>query len=102
MVFSGKGKLDDEFSVTTAFSQATASKRSVPRYELTVPLALTVLRSGIPNACPRTLLRNTVRAEWELSPASQLTVRGRVRPGRVSCSAHELGGAGDGGGALSA
>jgi hypothetical protein len=37
---------------TPAFSQGTASKRSVPRYRLTVPLALTVLRSGIPNNIP--------------------------------------------------
>ena len=38
--------------VTPAFSQGTASKRSVPRYKLTVPLALTVLRSGMPNNIP--------------------------------------------------
>jgi TonB family protein len=36
--------------VHSALSQPTEAKRSVPRYELTVPLDLTVLRSGIPNA----------------------------------------------------
>ena len=42
--------------VTPAFSQGTASKRRVPRYKLTVPLNLTVLRSGIPGNIPgRTL-----------------------------------------------
>jgi TonB family protein len=41
---------------TPAFSQGTGSKRRVPRYKLTVPLSLTVLRSGIPNKIPgRTL-----------------------------------------------
>jgi TonB family protein len=35
--------------VSPALSLPTPTKRSVPRYELTVPLALTVLRSGIPN-----------------------------------------------------
>jgi hypothetical protein len=38
--------------VSPAFSQGTSPKRSVPRYKLTVPLALTVLRSGIPNHIP--------------------------------------------------
>ena len=38
--------------VTSAFSQGTASKRNVPRYKLTVPLNLTVLRSGIPDNIP--------------------------------------------------
>jgi len=42
--------------VTPAFSQGTASERRVPRYKLTVPLDLTVLRSGIPDHFPgRTL-----------------------------------------------
>lgn len=41
---------------TTAFSVATTPKRRVPRYKLTVPLDLTVLRSGIPDNIPgRTL-----------------------------------------------
>jgi TonB family protein len=41
---------------TTAFSLATTPKRKVPRYKLTVPLDLTVLRSGIPDSIPgRTL-----------------------------------------------
>jgi protein TonB len=35
-----------------AFSQGFTSTRSVPRYKLTVPLALGVLRSGIPNQIP--------------------------------------------------
>jgi TonB family protein len=35
-----------------AFSQGIVSTRSVPRYKLTVPLALSVLRSGIPNQIP--------------------------------------------------
>ena len=38
--------------MSPAFSQGTSPKRSVPRYKLTVPLALTVLRSGIPNHIP--------------------------------------------------
>jgi TonB family protein len=39
-----------------AFSLGTTSKRRVPRYKLTVPLNLTVLRSGIPDNIPgRTL-----------------------------------------------
>jgi TonB family protein len=41
---------------TTAFSLATTPKRKVPRYKLTVPLDLTVLRSGTPDNIPgRTL-----------------------------------------------
>ena len=41
---------------TTAFSLATTAKRKVPRYKLTVPLDLTVLRSGTPDNIPgRTL-----------------------------------------------
>ena len=39
-----------------AFSLGITSKRRVPRYKLTVPLNLTVLRSGIPDSIPgRTL-----------------------------------------------
>ena len=39
-----------------AFSLGTTSERRVPRYKLTVPLNLTVLRSGIPDIIPgRTL-----------------------------------------------
>jgi TonB family protein len=38
--------------VVPALSPEIASTRSVPRYKLTVPLALTVLRSGIPNDIP--------------------------------------------------
>jgi TonB family protein len=37
---------------TPAYSSGTASTRSVPRYKLTVPLDLTVLRSGIPDRVP--------------------------------------------------
>ena len=38
--------------VTPEFSSATKSKRKVPRYKLTVPLDLTVLRSGVPDSIP--------------------------------------------------
>jgi TonB family protein len=38
--------------VVPALSPVPVSTRSVPRYKLTVPLALTVLRSGIPNDIP--------------------------------------------------
>ena len=37
---------------TPAFSPGTTLKRMVPRYKLTVPLNLTVLRSGIPDNIP--------------------------------------------------
>jgi TonB family protein len=37
---------------TPAYSLKTTSTRKVPRYELTVPLDLTVLRSGIPDKIP--------------------------------------------------
>ena len=64
--------------VAPAFSQGTASKRSVPRYKLTVPLALTVLRSGIPNNIPgRTL--EIGEGERGSVPASQLIVGQSVR-----------------------
>jgi TonB family protein len=39
-------------ATTPALSPATARKRRVPRYQLTVPLNLTVLRSGIPDNIP--------------------------------------------------
>jgi TonB family protein len=64
--------------VTPALSQPTESKRSVPRYELTVPLALTVLRSGIPN----TISGRTVEigeGGMGVVSASQLTVGESVR-----------------------
>jgi TonB family protein len=64
--------------VTPALSQATASKRSVPRYELTVPLALTVLRSGIPN----TILGRALEigeGGMGIVPDSQLIVGESVR-----------------------
>ncbi len=64
--------------VTPAFSQGTASKRSVPRYKLTVPLALTVLRSGIPNNIPgRTV--EIGEGGMGVVPASQLLVGEFVR-----------------------
>jgi len=64
--------------VTPAFPQATSSKRSVPRYELTVPLALTVLRSGIPNTIPgRTL--EIGEGGMGVVPSSQLIVGESVR-----------------------
>ena len=64
--------------VSPAFSQATASTRSVPRYKLTVPLALTVLRSGIPNQIPgRTF--EIGEGGMGVVPASQLLVGESVR-----------------------
>ena len=63
---------------TPALSQQNESKRSVPRYELTVPLALTVLRSGIPNAIPgRTLEMG--EGGMGVLPESQLIVGESVR-----------------------
>jgi TonB family protein len=63
---------------TPAFSQQNESKRSVPRYELTVPLALTVLRLGIPNAIPgRTL--EIGEGGMGVVPESQLIVGESVR-----------------------
>jgi len=64
--------------VTPAFSQGTASKRSVPRYKLTVPLALTVLRSGIPNNIPGYTLEMG-EGGMGVVPASQLLVGESVR-----------------------
>ena len=64
--------------VTPAFSQGTASTRSVPRFKLTVPLALTVLRSGIPN----NILGRTIEiGEGGIGvvPASQLFVGESIR-----------------------
>ena len=64
--------------VTPEFSQGTASKRSVPRYKLTVPLALTVLRSGIPNNIPgRTV--EIGEGGMGVVPSSQLLVGEFVR-----------------------
>ena len=64
--------------VTPAFSQGTTSKRSVPRYKLTVPLAVTVLRSGIPNNIPgRTIEMG--EGGMGVVPASQLLVGESVR-----------------------
>ena len=64
--------------VSPAFSKGTASTRSVPRYKLTVPLALTVLRSGIPNHIPG---RAVEIGEGGIGvvPASQLLVGESVR-----------------------
>ncbi len=39
-------------AVTPDFAQATESKRKVPRYKLTVPLDLKVLRAGVPDSIP--------------------------------------------------
>jgi len=64
--------------VTPIFSQGTASKRSVPRYKLTVPLALTVLRSGIPNNIPGYTLEIS-EGGMGVVPASQLLVGESVR-----------------------
>jgi TonB family protein len=64
--------------VTPALSQPTASKRRVPRYELTVPLALTVLRSGIPNiVAGRTL--EIGEGGMGIVPEAQLIVGESVR-----------------------
>ena len=64
--------------VTPAMSQPTESKRSVPRYELTVPLALTVLRSGIPNTIRGRALE-IGEGGMGVVPASQLVVGESVR-----------------------
>ena len=64
--------------VTPEFSQGTAPKRSVPRYKLTVPLALTVLRSGVPNNIPgRTV--EIGEGGMGVIPASHLLVGEYVR-----------------------
>src|SRR5208282_4187367 len=64
--------------VSPALSQGSASKRSVPRYKLTVPLALTVLSSGIPNNIPgRTL--EIGEGGMGVVPASPLPVGESVR-----------------------
>jgi TonB family protein len=39
-------------TVTSEISPVTEPKRKVPRYKLTVPLHLTVLRSGVPDSIP--------------------------------------------------
>ena len=64
--------------VSPALSQGTAPKRSVPRYKLAVPLAVTVLRSGVPNHIPG---RTVEIGEGGLGvvPASQLQVGESVR-----------------------
>lgn len=64
--------------VTPALSQPTASKRRVPRYELTVPLALTVLRSGIPNTMSGRALE-IGEGGMGVIPESQLIVGESVR-----------------------
>ncbi len=64
--------------VSPAFSQGTVATRSVPRYKLAVPLALTVLRSGIPNHIPgRTL--EIGEGGMGVVPASELQVGESVR-----------------------
>ncbi len=64
--------------VTPALSQPTEPKRSFPRYELLVPLALTVLRSGIPSTISgRTL--EIGEGGIGVVPASQLIVGESVR-----------------------
>lgn len=64
--------------VAPAFSQGPASTRSVPRYKLAVPLALTVLRAGIPNSIPG---RTVELGEGGIGvvPASNLFVGESVR-----------------------
>ena len=88
---------------TPAISLATRPKRTVPRYKLTIPLALTVLRSGVPDSVPGTtleigeggmgvvatsqlLLGESVRVEF-LLPHTNLPVRATavVRYQRERC-----------------
>src|SRR5208283_3407676 len=64
--------------VSPALSQVTASTRGVPRYKLTVPLALTVLRSGIPNQIPGRAFE-IGEGGMGVVPASQLLVGESVR-----------------------
>jgi TonB family protein len=78
LCFPARGSGTMNTGVTPAFSQGTASKRSVPRYELTVPLALTVLRSGIPNNIPGRTLEIS-EGGMGVVPASQLIVGESVR-----------------------
>jgi len=63
---------------TPALSKPTGAKRSVPRYELTVPLSLTVLRSGIPNTIPGRALEMG-EGGMGVVPESQLIVGESVR-----------------------
>jgi periplasmic protein TonB len=63
---------------TPALSQPTESKRGAPRYELAVPLALTVLRSGIPNTIQGRALEMG-EGGMGVVPASQLIVGESVR-----------------------
>jgi TonB family protein len=54
--FPAEGRRAMSTGTTPALSPGTTPKRRVPRYKLTVPLDLTVLRSGIPDSIPgRTL-----------------------------------------------
>jgi TonB family protein len=64
--------------VSPAFSQETSPKRNVPRYKLAVPLALTVLRSGIPNHIPGHAFE-IGEGGMGVVPASQLLVGESVR-----------------------
>ena len=64
--------------VSPAFEKETASTRSVPRYKLTAPVALTVLRSGIPNNIPGQTLE-IGEGGIGIVPASQLVVGESVR-----------------------
>ncbi len=64
--------------VSPALSKGTASTRSVPRYKLTVPLALSVLRSGIPNHIPGRAFE-IGEGGIGIVPASQLLVGESVR-----------------------
>ncbi len=64
--------------VSPAFSKGTASTRSVPRYKLTVPMALTVLRSGIPSQISGRAVE-IGEGGVGVVPASQLLVGESVR-----------------------
>jgi len=95
---------DMSAAVTPEFSPATESKRKVPRYKLTVPLDLTVLRSGVSESIPghsieigeggmgvvarsRLLVGEPVRVEF-LVPHTSTPVRATavVRYQRDQCS----------------
>jgi len=61
-----------------AFSQGAVSKRKVPRYKLTVPLDLTVLRSGLPDSISARTIE-IGEGGMAVVPASHLLVGEPVR-----------------------
>jgi TonB family protein len=52
LCFPARGRWTVSTGTSLTFSPGTTPKRRVPRYTLTVPLNLTVLRSGIPDNIP--------------------------------------------------